>query len=133
MAIVQNSGLQWPLYAVQRVTQANLANVDGEYDAIVLPAGAMIISGSLVVSTAWDDGTAATLSVGIKGGAANAYLAATSIQAIAVTAFTGGTLVPLTASQTVTVTAAFTDSDATVGEAYLVLAYVVNTRATEVG
>jgi len=127
-----NAGRQNLLYAVQNITQAALANTDGAYDAIELPAGAMIVSGALSVVTAWDDGTAATLSVGISGGAADAYLAATSIQAIADTALTGGTLAPLTAKTTVNVTAAFTDEDATVGEANLVIAYLIEGRANEV-
>jgi len=132
MAITVNAGRQNLLYAVQNITQAALANTDGEYNAMELPSGAMFVSGALSVVTAWDDGTASTLSVGISGGAADAYLAATSVQATGDTALTGGSLAPLSAKQTITVTAAFTGEDATVGEANLIVAYIIDGRATEV-
>ena len=131
MAIVKDAGRQNLLYVTQSITQAMLANTDGEYDAIDLPVNARFVSGALAVDTAFDDGTAATLSVGISGGSATAYLAATSIQATGVTALTGGDETLLTAGQTITVTAAFTGEDATVGEATLIVAYIIDGRATE--
>lgn len=132
MAIVKNVGRQTALYAVQVITQADLANTAGAYDAIDLPVGARYLSGSLNVDTAWDDGTASTLSVGISGGSADAYLAATSVQATGSTALTGGDSLAMATGQTINVTAAFTAGDATVGEATLIVAYVIDGRANEV-
>lgn len=131
MAIVKDAGRQNLLYATQKITQAMLANTDGAYDAVDLPPGARFVSGALAVDTAWNDGTAATLSVGISGGSATAYLAATSIQATGVTAFTGGDEALLPSGQTINVTAAFTGEDATVGQATLIVAYIIDGRGTE--
>ena len=133
MSIVKDPGRQNLLYTTAKVTQAGLANTAGEYDVLDLPAGARIVGGSLVEDIAFDDGTATTLSVGISGGSATAYLAATSVQAGAgtVTPLTGGTLAKLAAVTTVTVTAAFTGADTTVGEATLIMAYIIDGRATE--
>jgi hypothetical protein len=133
MAIIKDAGRQNLLYATQKITQAMLANTDGAYDAIDLPPGARFVSGALVEDVAFDDGTASTLSVGISGGAADAYLAATGVQqgAGTVTALTGGSLALLPSGQTINVTAAFTGEDATVGEVTLIVAYIIDGRSTE--
>jgi hypothetical protein len=131
MSISKNAGRQNLLYAVQTIDLATLGG-SGEYEAIDLPVGAMFVSGALSVAVASDDSSTATLSAGILGGSATAYVAATNVKAIADTALTGGSLAPLTGGQTITVTAAFAGDDATVGTANLVVAYVIDGRATEV-
>jgi hypothetical protein len=130
MAIVKNAGRQTLLYAVQTIDAATLGG-SGEYEAIDLPVDGMFVSGALSVAIASDDSSTATVSVGILGGSATGYLAATNVKAIADTALTGGSLLPLTGGQTITVTAAFAGDDATVGTINLVVAYVRQGRAIE--
>jgi hypothetical protein len=130
MALIMNAGRQNLLYAVQEVDLATLG-ASGDFDAVELPAGAMFVSGALSVAVASDDSSTATLSIGVKGGAVDAYLAATNVKAIADTAITGGSLAPLAVKTTLTVTPAFAGDDATVGTAYVVVAYVIAGRATE--
>ena len=131
MAITINAGRQNLLYAVQEIDLATLG-ASGNYDAVELPSGAMFVSGALSVSVASDDSSTATLSIGVSGGAVDAYLAATNVKAIADTAITGGSLAPLATATTLTVTPAFAGDDATVGTARVVVAYVIDGRATEV-
>ena len=132
MAITKNAGRQNLLYAVQTIA-FDAIDADGAYDAVDLPVGARFISGALVEDVAFDDGTGTTLSVGISGGAADAYLAATSVQqgAGTTTALTGGNAAALAAKQTINVTVAYTDDDATTGQATLIVAYVIEGRAVE--
>ena len=130
MALTMNAGRQNLLYAVQAIDFATLG-ASGDIDAIELPVGAMIVSGALSVSVASDDSSTATVSVGLSGTAVDTYLAATSVKSIADTPLTGGTLAPAATPITMTVTPAFAGGDATEGTARLVVAYVIDGRATE--
>lgn len=107
---------------VQRV------DANGVYDVVLLPAGAVVTGGDLVVYTASNDTTTLTASVGDSASAAR-YLAATSLKAVARTALTvtgfesdGGN---------VRVTIATATGDATAGRAVLRLHYTINNRQNE--
>lgn len=114
--IVNTSG------ATQRV------DANGVYDAILLPAGAVVTGGDLTVYTASNDTTTLTASVG-DSGSATRYLAATSLKAAARTALT------LTgfegAGENIRITIAVATGDATAGRAVLRLQYVINSRQNE--
>lgn len=99
------------------------------YEAINLPAGAVVTGGSLVVETASNDATTATVSVGDSGNAAR-YLGATSIKAAGVT-----NLVPTGfrgAGENLRITVANGSGGATTGKVTVRLAYVLPGRAHEV-
>jgi hypothetical protein len=99
-------------------------------EAIDLPAGAIITSGYLNVTTAWVGPTAATVSVG-DGGSAARYLGDTSIKATGLTdlvptgyKYTAADTVDFDLEQTVAVSSA--------GAAELVVYYIIEDKANEV-
>lgn len=99
------------------------------YDVINLPQGAVVVGGDLVVETASNDATTATVSVGDSGSAAR-YLAATSIKAAGRTA-----LVPTGyrgAGENLRITVANGTGGATAGKVTVRVAYVIPGRAHEV-
>lgn len=122
---------QYPLAAVQKVNYDDILTAGVSGITIELPPGAILLRGSLDVTTPSNASGAATLSVGLVGGSATAFLAATSIKAAANTAFTSGagTLYPSGAK--INLTSAL-NTDATAGVAYVIVEYVVVNRGNEV-
>ena len=133
MAITKNGGRQYPLCARVEFTYADLGTAvtaSSIIEAMDLPAGAIITSGYLNVTTAWVGPTAATVSVG-DGGSAARYLGDTSIKATGLTA-----LVPTgykyTAADTVDFDLEQTVAVSTDGAAELVVYYIIEDKANEV-
>jgi hypothetical protein len=133
-------GAQWPLYAeftfnvgdtivdVAGVTKA-FGAVAPVADIISLPLGAVILSGFVLISTASNDSSTATIAVG-DSTTANRYLAATTIKTAAdvplvPTGFRG-------AGQDLRVTLANAGGDATAGTVTIGILYIINNRVNEV-
>lgn len=96
--------------------------------AAALPAGAIVLGGQLVISTAFNSGTSDTIAV---GDGTITYLAATSVAATGATALTGISGV-YSASDTVDLTWDGTGTAPTAGSGYLVVEYVKTDRACEI-
>ena len=130
--VIQDFGRQYALTAVQKITYADA--VDGTLDActIELPEDAFILSGAVIVTTAFNSGTSDVIEVGYAGDP-NFYLTSTSIAATGRTAFIAGGVAGVTTSTTVPITLDWTGVGAvpTTGEAYVVVEYVVKGRANE--
>ena len=131
-------GGQYPLVATfvlnsgDTVVNTSGATVRGDatgvYDAILLPAGATVIGGELVVNTVFNDTTTPTVAVGDSGSAAR-YLAATSIEAAARTALT---LTGFDGSgENIRITVAAGTGDSTSGKFTLRVTYVMAGRQNE--
>ena len=126
---VKNVNRQWPLYSVTRITHKDLVN--GEAVALTgLPGNAVVVSGEITVQTAWDSETSAELNVG-DSATADRYVAGVDLTT------TGRTALTLTGFQTqapgdILGALAEVGDAATVGEALLIVGYVVEGRGGEV-
>ena len=100
-------------------------------EAIDLPGGAYIVSGEVVITTAFDSGTSDAIEVGLLGVATDSLLGSTSIASTGITA-----LVPfegaLAAANAVTIEWTGAGTAATTGVGFLRLDYVIDGRATDV-
>ena len=140
--LIKNRCLQYPLVAVFEFDIAsgdvmvNTSGVSqtfkattGTFDVIALPVNSQVIGGDLVVETASNDSSTATLSVG-DSGSATRYLGATSIKSAARTA-----LVPTgfmnSSGLDIRITLANASGDATAGKVRLHVTYVVKNRQNE--
>lgn len=117
-------------------TMANSAGAVTDFEAsdakdvIDLPPGAIVVGGSLVVSTAYNTTSTATLAIG-DSGLATRYLGATNLKAAALTA-----IVPTgyknVSGLPVRLTLALADLAGTQGVVRVSVEYVIDGRATEV-
>jgi hypothetical protein len=133
MAITKDSNRQGVLVVHQPFTWEDLG--DGAittttvFDAIQMPANAIVVGGQLVITTVWDSSGTTTVSVG-DGGSAARYLGDTSIKSAARTA-----LVPTgykyTAGDTIDLDLALATGVATAGEGYLEVEYIIDGRSNE--
>ena len=123
MAITKDSGRQWPLVAVVDFDYADIP-AQATYEAIDLPAGAMVIGGVLEVITP-DTGNG-TIAVHIGS---TVLLAANDYDAAART-FITETDVVTTAADTVDIVVA--TANLTVGTFRLIIKYIIDGRANEV-
>lgn len=64
MAITRTDAYQYPLTLFKRFTYDQVTNAEGALAAGLIPPGAVLIGGGVVVATAWDDTADATLDVG---------------------------------------------------------------------
>jgi hypothetical protein len=102
------------------------------FDAIPLPAGAVIVGGELIVETAVTGSTAYTVSLGIAG-TLTGLLNAVSALSAARTALTLTTpLVSNSAGANLRATIAYTVANATAGKVRIRVMYTVDGRATEI-
>lgn len=129
MAITKNKGHQEVISAYVDIAFGDVGTTATAYNAIDLPVGSEVIGGALVVDTAWDTGTTATLSVGDASSAAR-YLAATSVKATGRTALVPTGFVTTATQPAVSVTTVITGTATTVGAARLRVDYIVRKRAT---
>lgn len=133
MPITKNGGRQTVLHARVDVSYADLAagavTTTTIFAALDLPGDAVIVSGALVVTTAFVGPTAATVSIG-DGASAARYLADTDLKTAARTA-----LVPTgfkyTAKDSVDCDVAMSVAVATAGAFTLEVDYVIDGRANE--
>lgn len=63
MAITKTDDYQYPLVKIKRITFADL-DPAAAVEAHVIPPDGIVIGGAIVVETAWDSGTSATIDVG---------------------------------------------------------------------
>lgn len=90
----------------------------------VLPAGAQLLRIHQMTSTAWNNGTSGTVSVGVTGAAAQ-YQAATSVQAQAFTTAAAPVAVAVPAADVpVLATSAFVGGAPTAGVTTVILEYL---------
>ena len=132
-----NVGRQTVLSAVRTFNYEDFT-VDGSgnatINAIHLKPGTRILRGWLDVTTAWDSGTTATLSVGdTLADDVDKYLTATTSKAAGITELDGTPVADgeISTAEAVTVTLAETGTAATAGEATLFVEYVESPRCTE--
>jgi len=121
----KNNGRQWPLVARQVFTLAEME--DGvAVEAVDLPIGAIVLSGTMVITEVFDSTTSDTIEV--TGG--GAPLGATNVQATGLT-----DLVPTGVEQTLgdVVQLTWTSGGGTpaTGAGYLELMYIITSRANE--
>lgn len=133
MAITKNSNRQDPLVAKADFTfadfNAGAVTATTIFAALDLPVNAIVISGHLVVTTAFNSTGAVTASVG-DGGSAARYLGDTSLKSAARTA-----LVPTgykyTAGDAIDLDVAIATDASTAGAGYLIVEYIVDGRGVE--
>jgi hypothetical protein len=131
--VIQDFGRQYPLTAVQKVTFEDLNDGTLAACTIELPENAIILSGFLDVTVAFNSTTSDSFTLGYDGDA-DFYLTATDGQAVARTSILAAGLAPVTVAAKVPMTIALTPGTAdtaTTGVAYVVVEYVVVGRANE--
>lgn len=130
MPLTKVAGRQCVLSAAIPFTYADLTS--GEItEAIDLPGGAYIVSGEVVVTTAFNSATSDAIEVGLLSGATNDLLSSTSIAATGITPivpFAGS----LATTDTVTVEWTGVGAAPTAGAGFLRVDYTIDGRATEV-
>lgn len=129
MALTKNRGRQAALTAIQHFTFDDLTS-GTLAEAVDLPAGAYIIDGEVVITTAFNSGTSDALVVG-DSTAANALKTSYSIAATGRTALVpyGGTYA---AKDAITLTWTAVGAAATAGAGFIRVTYAIDGRATEV-
>lgn len=128
MPITKQSARQQIIDANVDVAFGDIPTTATAYSAIDVPVNSIITGGDLVVTTAWNTGTTATLSVGDASSAAR-YLGATDIKTAARTALVPTGFLCTSTEPAVTVTTAFVGTAATAGGFRLRLSYIVKGRA----
>lgn len=98
-------------------------------DTNLLPVGAVIDHGELIVETAWVGPTVATVAIALSDG--TALLAATSLLATGITAFTGRGFPQTQAGANVRGTMATTVANATAGKARIRVFWTNDFKADE--
>ena len=127
MPITKNSARQELISAFVDFTFADIPTTATAYAALDLPVNAVVVSGSLVVTTAWDTQTTATLSVG-DATTPTRYAATVDLKAAALTALTLTGFIHTNTQKVLNATTAFVGTAATVGAARLSVNYFVKGR-----
>lgn len=128
MPIIKNAGRQSPVEAWVDFTFADVPTTANVYDMIDLPPGAIVVDGDLVVTTAWNTATTATLSLG-DASAATRYGATLDLKTAGRTALSLTGFTHTATEKAVRGTTAFAGTAATAGAARLRVAYIVKGRA----
>jgi hypothetical protein len=127
MAIKLNSGRQEAIVAYVDIAADDLAS-GAATKAIELPSGAVVIGGSVVVKTAFNTATSATLKVGDKVDAGRYTAAAVDLKTAALTALTL-TGYKHNVGESLQVTLTETGAAATAGKVRVQVTYYVEGRA----
>lgn len=127
MAITKLSGRQQPIEAWVDFTYADIPTTATVYDAIDLPVNAIVVGGDLVVTTAWNTATTATLSIGDVT-TATRYGTTIDLKTAARTALTITGFTHTAVENLIKATTAFVGTAATAGAARLRVAYIVKGR-----
>lgn len=126
----KNTGHQYPLVAYQEFVLADFVSGTAA-PAVKLPAGAIVIGGEIVITTAFNAGTTNTIDVG-DGGDDDRYtstiITASSLGRTALT-LTG---YQYTTADTIDLLATLSGTAATTGAGYLMVMYIVEGRTNEV-
>ena len=108
------------------------AGTDLVFDAIRMPAGAHIISGTVQVETVFNGTGTNTVSVGIAG-ATTTFTTTTTLETAGITAFTMTGIIPLAcnAGADIRLTFANGGADATAGKVRVRVQYTIDGRGNE--
>lgn len=128
MPITKNSGRQELIVATVDFTFADIPTTATAYEAMNLPVGAVVVGGDLVVTTAWNTATTATLSIGDVT-LATRYGTTIDLKTAARTALTVTGFTTTSTQPVVNGTTAFVGTAATAGAARLTVTYFVKGRA----
>ncbi|EIK96055.1 hypothetical protein PMM47T1_13885 [Pseudomonas sp. M47T1] len=120
---------QWPLVGYNEMLAADFADAATQ-KIIVLPEGALVTRAFVLVTTAYNSGTTATLSVG-DGADADRYGSAIDLATVGIKELTPSGFIT-TAAGAVTATFAQTGTAATAGAARVYVEYVVERKSDEV-
>lgn len=129
MANMQNRGRQYRLTALQDIDFQDLVNGSASGIKVSLPTNSIVVGGALIVETAWNSATTATLALALQGGAT--LLTATNIKATGITNLTTPIATNYTGAD-VTLTLAETGAAATQGKAKVLIDYIVVDKVAEV-
>lgn len=123
-----NSGRQYPLVAIQEFDYTHVADNVVQVQLAKLPVGAVVTGGELIVDTAWNTGTSASLSIGDTASGtrygATLDLKTTGRKALTPTGYVSD-------GAEVMATPVLSGTAATAGKARLILQYVISGRAHE--
>jgi hypothetical protein len=122
-------GRQTPLVAMATVSRAQMADTATAVTVIKLPMNAVVIGGFIVVDTAYDTTSTATVTVG-DSGSATRYLTATNLKSAARTSFTTVGYVN-SGGLDIVMTPTLADTDGTAGSVRIVVEYVIDGRTNE--
>lgn len=129
MAITEDRGRQTVLSAMVHFTYADFTSGSATA-AVTLPGGAHVVSGQLVVTTAWNSATSAAIEVGDTS-AVDSLMSSQDVKTAAgvwdITPYTGA----YSAKEDITIELTEVGA-ATAGAGYLVINYVIDGRAVEV-
>ncbi len=128
MAITQDSNRQYPLTSVVDFTFADLTS-GSAIDAIELPSDAIVLSGHVYISVAFDSATSDVILVGDTDTAAE-YLSSTSIAATGLTPIVASGIKKV-AGKSITVTWTGVGAAPSVGTGQLVITYARQGRSNE--
>lgn len=129
MANMQSRERQYPLYAVQDFDFTDLVNGSAAGLKVSLPPNSIVVGGSLIVDTAWNSSTSATLALALQGGAT--LLTATNLKATGVTQLTTPVAVNYGGAD-VTLTLAEAGTATTQGKGKVLIQYVVVGKSSEI-
>lgn len=128
MAITKNRGRQELIVAYVDFTYADIPTTATAYAAMDIPVDAIVVGGDLVVTTAWNTATSATLSVGDVTSATR-YATTVDLKTAARTALTLTGFTHTATQPVLNGTTAFSGTAATAGAARLTVHYIVKKRA----
>lgn len=127
MAIKKNSGRQELIVAHLTIGYADITTYGTAENAFDIPGNAVIVGGDIVVGTAWNSATTATLSLG-DAASATRYANAVDLKTAARTALTI-TGLKYTAADFIKALVSQTGTAATAGSARISLQYYVEGRS----
>ena len=128
MPITKNSGRQELITASVDFTFADIPTTATAYAAMDIPFNAIVVGGDLVVTTAWNTGTTATLSVGDVT-LATRYATTVDLKTAARTALTLAGFTHTNTEKVLNGTTALVGGAATAGAARLTVLYYIKNRA----
>lgn len=128
MPITKNSGRQEVVASVQDIAFGDMTVTATAYPAVELPIGAIVVGGDIVVTTAFNTGTTATIVFG-DATTANRYANNVDLKTAARTALTLTGHTHDSTTPTLRVTPTLAGAAATAGAARITVLYVVKGRA----
>jgi hypothetical protein len=128
MPITKNSARQEIVSAYVDFTFADIPTTATSYNALDLPVNAIVLGGDLVVTTAWNTATSATLSIG-DAGSATRYATTVDLKTAARVALTLAGATHDATNNVLKALTALSGTAATAGAARLTVNYIVKNRA----
>ena len=125
-----DNGRQYEMVATIAFDYTNVADTAVAVEAIKLPINSVVTGGYLIVDTAWDTGTTATLKVGDTSDDDRYTSSAINLKSAAATALTI-TGYKNTGGLNINILPALAGTATTAGAARLIVKYVISGRAME--